>query len=174
MLEEKQLLSEQTSEQSLPAVSSEKDILDKINSVTTSEELKDVTNLFNLSITKKEMARVMQQNELYDLVLQQAGERLRKRPDELSTKDLIDYMNAFQNSIDKTKVSIDNVENAPTIQVNNDNKKVVLNINNLNREESEEVLDALNHLLSDEKSLNEFLNSITTAEIEPEEKESND
>ena len=124
MLEEKQLLSEQTSEQSLPAVSSEKDILDKINSVTTSEELKDVTNLFNLSITKKEMARVMQQNELYDLVLQQAGERLRKRPDELSTKDLIDYMNAFQNSIDKTKVSIDNVENAPTIQVNNDNKKV--------------------------------------------------
>lgn len=174
MLEEKQLLSEQTSEQSLPAVSSEKDILDKINSVTTSEELKDVTNLFNLSITKKEMARVMQQNELYDLVLQQAGERLRKRPDELSTKDLIDYMNAFQNSIDKTKVSIDNVENAPTIQVNNDNKKVVFNINNLNREESEEVLDALNHLLSDEKSLNEFLNSITTAEIEPEEKESND
>ena len=174
MLEEKQLLSEQTSEQSLPAVSSEKDILDKINSVTTSEELKDVTNLFNLSITKKEMARVMQQNELYDLVLQQAGERLRKRPDELSTKDLIDYMNAFQNSIDKTKVSIDNVENAPTIQVNNDNKKVVFNINNLNREESEEVLDALNHLLSDEKSLNEFLNSITTAEIEPEEEESND
>ena len=174
MLEEKQLLSEQTSEQSLPAVPSEKDILDKINSVTTSEELKDATNLFNLSITKKEMARVMQQNELYDLVLQQAGERLRKRPDELSTKDLIDYMNAFQNSIDKTKVSIDNVENAPTIQVNNDNKKVVFNINNLNREESEEVLDALNHLLSDEKSLNEFLNSITTAEIEPEEKESND
>lgn len=174
MLEEKQLLSEQTSEQSLPAVPSEKDILDKINSVTTSEELKDATNLFNLSITKKEMARVMQQNELYDLVLQQAGERLRKRPDELSTKDLIDYMNAFQNSIDKTKVSIDNVENAPTIQVNNDNKKVVFNINNLNREESEEVLDALNHLLSDEKSLNEFLNSITTTEIEPEEEESND
>ena len=163
------------SEQELTVVPTEQDILNKINSVTTTEELKDVTNLFNLNITKKEMARVMQQSELYDLVLQQAGERLKKRPDELSTKDLIDYMNAFRSNIDKTQSYIDNVENSPTIQVNNDNKRVVVNINNLSRDASEEVLETVNALLGDEKSLEAFLNSITSADVsESEEVESND
>lgn len=163
------------SEQELTVVPTEQDILNKINSVTTTEELKDVTNLFNLNITKKEMARVMQQSELYDLVLQQAGDRLRKRPDELSTKDLIDYMNAFRGNIDKTQSYIDKVENNPTIQVNNDNKKVVVNINNLNRDASEEVLEVVNTLLGDEKSLEAFLNSITSADVsESDEGELND
>lgn len=163
------------SEQELTVVPTEQDILNKINSVTTTEELKDVINLFNLNITKKEMARVMQQSELYDLVLQQAGERLKKRPDELSTKDLIDYMNAFRSNIDKTQSYIDNVENSPTIQVNNDNKRVVVNINNLSRDASEEVLETVNALLGDEKSLEAFLNSITSADVsESEEVESND
>ena len=163
------------SEQELTVVPTEQDILNKINSVTTTEELKDVTNLFNLNITKKEMARVMQQSELYDLVLQQAGDRLRKRPDELSTKDLIDYMNAFRGNIDKTQSYIDKVENSPTIQVNNDNKKVVVNINNLNRDASEEVLEVVNTLLGDEKSLEAFLNSITSADVsESDEGELND
>ena len=163
------------SEQELTVVPTEQDILNKINSVTTTEELKDVTNLFNLNITKKEMARVMQQSELYDLVLQQAGDRLRKRPDELSTKDLIDYMNAFRGNIDKTQSYIDKVENSPTIQVNNDNKKVVVNINNLNRDASEEVLEVVNTLLGDEKSLEAFLNSIISADVsESDEGELND
>ena len=136
-------------ENNVPSVVSSEEILNKINSVATIEELQEVANMFNLNITKKEMARALQQDELLDLVLKQAGERLRKRPDEMSTKDLLDYMNAFQSNLERTQNEIDRVKEGPTIQVNNDNKKVIVNINNLSRDSGEAVLDVINDLIKD-------------------------
>ena len=131
-----------------------------------------VANLFNLNITKKEMARAMQQDELLDLILQQASERLRKRPDELSTKDLLDYMNAFQSNIEKNQTYIDRVEEAPAIQYN-DNKQVVLNIGNLTRDESENVIDFINDILKSVKT-EEIKDVVETVDVTKTEVEDND
>ena len=156
-------------EKKLPAnkVTSE-DILNKINNISTNEELKEVTSLFNLNMTKKEMARVLQQDELLDLVLKQAGDRLRKRPDELSTKDLIDYMNVFQNNVNKTQAIVDKVESQPMIQIN-DNKKVVVSVGGLDRDSSNNVIDAIKDILKDlnssqDDSLQTLLDSVKTVD----------
>lgn len=156
-------------EKKLPAnkVTSE-DILNQINNISTNEELKEVTSLFNLNMTKKEMARVLQQDELLDLVLQQAGERLKKRPDELSTKDLIDYMNVFQNNVNKTQAIVDKVESQPMIQIN-DNKKVVVSVGGLDRDSSDNVIDAIKDILKDlnnpqNDSLQTLLDSVKTVD----------
>lgn len=157
-------------EENLPTSTDEQsvDILSRIQEIATKEELKEVTNLFNLSITKKEMARALKQDELLDLVLKQAEEKLKKRPEELSTKDILDYMNAFQSNLEKTQNYIDKVEDSPTIQVN-DNKKIVVNINALSRDSNENVLDAINKLIanmSDDKSLEDLVNSVEIADID--------
>ena len=166
MVEDKQVIEQE--ESNLPSeVDSSKQLLDKINGVTTSEELQDVANLFNLNITKKELARGLLQDELLDLVLKQAGERLKKRPDELSTKDLLDYMNAFQNNLARTQTYVDRVENNPTIQVN-DNKQVVVNINNLSREGLDNVEDVVNELiqsLSSTQSLEDLVDSVKVVDV---------
>ena len=148
------------------------DILTKIQSVTNRDELRDVTNLFNLSITKKEMARALQQDELLDLILAQASERLKKHPGELSTKDLIDYMNAFQSNMSRTQGFIDKVESSPTIQIN-DNKKVVVNVGNLSRESSDNVVEAINEILKSigpttPESLEDLIDSVKKVDVEKE------
>ena len=173
--EDKQVIQE---ESNLPCeVDSSKQLLDKINSVTSTEELKEVANLFNLNITKKELARGMLQDELLDLVLQQAGERLKKRPGELSTKDLLDYMTAFQNNLARTSSYVDKVENAPTIQVNNDNKKVNVTINTLSRDSSDNILEALNQMLQsigEGQSLENLVDSVQVVDVSDEGDTNND
>lgn len=144
-------------------------VLSKIENIQDSNDLKEAINLFNLSITKKDMLRAMQQDELLDIIIKQAGDRLRKRPDELSTRDLLDYMNAFQNNLSKTQDAV--IENSPTIQIN-DNKKVIVNVENvagLNRDSSENVLDAIKDIikeLNSETSLNDLLDSVKTIDVE--------
>ncbi len=144
-------------------------VLSKIENIQDSDDLKEAINLFNLSITKKDMLRAMQQDELLDIIIKQAGDRLRKRTDELSTRDLLDYMNAFQNNLSKTQDAV--IENSPTIQIN-DNKKVIVNVENvagLNRDSSENVLDAIKDIikeLNSETSLNDLLDSVKTIDVE--------
>lgn len=162
-------------EENLPEsnISSVEDLKNKIDTITSKEELEDVAALFNLNITKKEMARAMQQDELLDLILQQAGERLRKRPDELSTKDLLDYMNAFQSNIEKTQNYIDRVEESPAIQIN-DNKQVTINVHTLNRNQSENVVDFINDLLRNIKDDESIEDVIETLDVTSEEDGEND
>ena len=152
------------------------DILNRIQNITTKEELDNVVNLFNLSITKKEMMRALQQNNLLDLILQQMQERIVKRPDEMPTKDLLDMMNAFKNSIERTQTYIDKVENSPAIQLN-DNKKVIVNINTLSRDENENVINAINMILKsagDKDTLEDLMDSVKIADIKEEGEETND
>lgn len=109
--------------------SSSSEILDKIANAETVDELKEFTKLFHLSLAKKEASRALTQSELLDVVLEQAGERLRKRPGELSTKDLLDYMNALQNSIDKSSKTMETkIVEAPPLTVNQTKQEININI----------------------------------------------
>ena len=148
------------------------DILNRIQNVQSVEDLKEVALLFNINIAKKEMSRAMQQDELLDIIINQAKERLSKRPDEHSTKDLLDYYNAFQSNLDKSRNYIDKVEESPTIQFN-DNKNITVNVQTigLGRDANEDVIDAVQEVvagLKDKQSLQEFVNSLEVPKVNKE------
>ena len=146
-------------------------LLNKLSDVKTNQDIKDLTTLFNVSIAKNEMIRALKQDALLDIILKQAAERLEKRPDELSTKDLIDYMNVFQNNLDRASGVVERVNTQPTIQINQ-HKDVVINVGDLNKNSREEVLEAIKELLKDDGNINnldEMVNSINTIDKENDE-----
>lgn len=109
--------------------SSPGEIVDRISQAESVDELKELTKLFHLSLAKKEASRALTQSELVDLLLQQAKERITLRPDSLSNKDVLDYMNAMQTAIDKSSKSLeDNIVEAPPISLNQTNQEININI----------------------------------------------
>lgn len=157
--------------QTTEAINEPSSILPKLQEVTSDEKLREVANLFNLSIAKKEMIRAVQQDKLLDAITNQMEEKITKRPDEMSSKEMIDYMNAFQSNLDRTKGYATKVNENPTIQVNNDNKKVVVNISGLSRDSNENVIDAINEIIKEygnksPESLANLVDSVDIAEID--------
>lgn len=84
------------------------------------DELKNIIDLFNLNIKKKDIIRVNRLNELQDKITSQMEERLEKRANEFSNKDLLDYFKVVQDTINKNDTTLENV-NAPTIQIHQNN-----------------------------------------------------
>ena len=143
---------------------SEKDIIDMIplDSNTTElasniikesdlDEIKRLTQLFNLNQAKKNVLRVLKLNSLLDKVSDQMLERFEKRPGEFSNSDLINYMTVTQNAIDRANKSLNLVNETPAIQVN-------VNVDNdpiksIDKESKERIMAAVNAILQKSKEL---------------------
>lgn len=131
------------------------DIVNEVIRETDIDKVKDLTNLFNLNIAKKNMVRVMQLNDMLDKVNEQALARLNKRPDEISNKELLDFMTAIQGSIEKSTKILDTVDTTPIIQLTQQNNEVNINVTDtLDREAKTKVLDAIKALLNTAKNNN--------------------
>ena len=143
---------------------SEKDIIDMIplDSNTTElasniikesdlDEIKRLTQLFNLNQAKKNVLRVLKLNSLLDKVSDQMLERFEKRPGEFSNSDLINYMTVTQNAIDRANKSLNLVNETPAIQVNVsvDNDPV----KSIDRESKERIMAAVSAILQKSKEL---------------------
>lgn len=106
------------------------EIVNRIATAETVDELKEYVNLFHLSLAKKEASRALTQSELVDLLLDQAGERIKKRPDEMSNKDILDYLHTFQDSIDKSSKTLETkIVEAPPLTLNQTHQEINININ---------------------------------------------
>lgn len=134
---------------SLSVASSTDDIIKEIDGASDPQTLKDLTNLFNLAMVKKEIARTSKQSELLDLVISQVADRLQKRPDELSNKELTDFMSAFQDSLDRSKNSASEIDSSRITAVDK-HSEVNINIGGekLDRDSRERVMDAVKSILS--------------------------
>lgn len=123
------------------------DIANKViveNDVTKAKELVD---LFNWNMSKKNVARVLKLNELFDDVTDQMALRIRNRPDQYSHSDLIDYMKAIQGAIDTSNKNLATIETPPTI-VHQNNTQINVNvIDNFDRDSRERVLAAIQKTL---------------------------
>lgn len=97
---------------------SNKSLIKAIEKATTKEELEPLYQQFNINNTKKNVARIEQLNNLLDKVNKQAIERFEKRPDEISNKEIIDYMNAVQNQIERSQQIVDGVKDINATQIN--------------------------------------------------------
>lgn len=123
------------------------EIIDKIVEAKTSDEVKDLTNMFALNMRKKNIIRTVQVNDLMDKAVNQSSKRFTEKPDEMSNKDLIDYMKTFQAITEKSQQFAINEDGTPMIQINQQHNEVVTNNVMLDSNSKEKVLDVVQKIL---------------------------
>lgn len=153
--------------------SSSDEIVDRIAKADSIDELKELTKLFHLSLAKKEAARALTQSDLVDLLMAQAKERITKRADELSNKDVLDYMTALQTSIDKSSKALeDKIVEAPPLTLNQTNQEININIgsgksvviDDESRARILEVIEAISKGTNQQKTIQETSNEVIVVE----------
>lgn len=144
----------------------EKDTQALVNDILNEKDpkkVKDLTYLFNIAQTKKSVLRAINLNNLLDKVNDQMEERLTKRADQFSNKDLLDYMDKMTGALEKAQKQVQDVDPTPAIQINQQN--INLGETGLSRESRQNVMDAVASIL---KRLNEEpLEESETTEEEP-------
>lgn len=126
-----------------------------IQTTDNKDELEALYQEFNINNTKREVFRVSQMQDLLDKINEQATERFIKRPDEISNKEMIDYMNAVQNQLTRSQKVIDGVKDINAVQVNNNNQTNTVNLNingvetsELNKESRKKITDTIKEILN--------------------------
>lgn len=132
------------------------DLVEKILAENNPEKTKEMIDLFNVNIAKKNAVRVVKLNSLIDKLNEQATDRISKRPDQISNKDLVSFINTMQDQVDKASSSLNSISTAPTIQVNNQHNEVNINVNDnqsvLNKESRDKVLAVIDKILNQQLS----------------------
>ena len=148
----------------LPLETTEKKIIDAIIEAPTKEDLQRQFELFNNNQVKKNALRIIKLNNLLSKVEDQAIERFENRPDQVSNKELLDYISVVSNQIERAQNF--NRETLTTdignIKINNQKNEININVApTLDREGKEHVMDAISALL---KQLNNNKDDIIEAE----------
>lgn len=136
---------------------SNNELLDKILKVDSKEELEELYYRLEINNTKKNAFRVNELNKLLDLVNKQAAERFTKRPGEISNKEVLDYMNAIQNQIDRSEKTVANINQLNTTQINNQINNINISLDNnneatLNKNSRDRILKVIDLILKENKS----------------------
>ena len=111
------------------------------------EKMTDLVALFNLAHAKKAVLRTLSYDKLMDAVTEQMKERVTKRADQFSHKDLLDYLNTTTNAMEKAQKVFTTVDTAPVIQFNQQNNTVIVE-DTLSRESKQKVTDAVKSILA--------------------------
>lgn len=131
----------------------EQDILAKILDAPSRDELQKQFELFNINQSKKNALRIVKLNELLANVEDQAIERFKKRPDQVSNKELLEYMNVISGQIDRAQKHIDSISTAPPISLTANKTDVTINVGpDLDSDSKTRVMDAVAMLLSQVKA----------------------
>lgn len=112
------------------------------------DKIKNIINLFNLNVAKKNAVRIDTLNELIDNVLSKVGERLQLRPDEFSNKDLIDYLNTLYTAAEKSGKIVSGAEEIPAITINQQNNVIVNDATTLSRESRQRIAEVVAAMLN--------------------------
>lgn len=100
----------------IPINLSNEELEQKLIEETDIDNMKNIINLFNLNIKKKDIVRTAKLNDLQDKVFDQMDKRLTHKADEFSNTDLINYYKTIQESINKADTTLDKVD-TPSIQI---------------------------------------------------------
>lgn len=126
----------------------ENKIVHQIIEAPTQQELQAQFDLFNMAQSKKNALRIIKLNKLLDKVEDQAIERFEKRPDQVSNKELLDYMQVVSGQIDRSQQQIESLKDKPMILVKNEKTEVNVNMTpELDRDAKNRVLNAVAALL---------------------------
>ena len=151
----------------LPLELKEKELIAKIVEAPTRDELQKQFDLFNMNQSKKNALRVVKLNSLLDKVEDQAIARFEKRPDQISNRELLEYINVISGQIDRAQKHFDAVTLAPAKTVAAQKTDVTINVGtNLNRDSKERVMDAISALLKQVRNATETSASATSENLE--------
>lgn len=141
----------------------------EIAKVDAKPELDALYDAFKINDTKKNVFRINKLNNLLDKITEEATARFEQRPGEFSNKEVIDYMNAVSNQIDKSKSTLSQIKDVNLTQVNN---TVNVNIDNketsLSRESREKVIDFIKDILKnsqEETTISKDTDNVIDADI---------
>lgn len=157
-MQDKILNDELVSHEELDNIIDEKSLDLVVNAINeeNNEELKDLTNLFNQNILKKNMLRVLKFNGLLDKLGDEAMYRIENNPDSISDKELSGYMRTIQGIIDSSSKNVNSIpETLPIQPVTNNNITINTGEGGLNRESREKVLNVVEAILKMTNSQNE-------------------
>ena len=120
----------------------------KLVDETDIDELKNIINLFNLNIKKKDILRTSKLSDLQDKVTEQIGQRLEYNAGAFSNKDLIEYFKVIQDTINKADNSLNTVD-TPAIQLNQNQLNVhITEEDELDKDSRDRVADAVKSILA--------------------------
>lgn len=115
-------------------------------------KLKDLTYLFKINVAKKNIVRLIKYYDMIDLVNDQTLKRLENRPDEISNKDLLTFMNTLLVTIEKTSETLGALDDTTTgLTINQQNNEVNINLGGtqqLDRDSKERVIDAIKSIMN--------------------------
>lgn len=135
-------------------LATEQQVVKDIVAASNKEELEKQFQLFNMNQVKKNALRIIKLNDLLTKVEDQALERFEKRPDQVSNKELLDYMNAVSNQIEKAQNFSKETLSTEVGGIKIKQEKTEVNINVapvLNRNEKDRVVDVISVLLNQMK-----------------------
>lgn len=126
----------------------EKEIAHSIVVAEDKEELQKQFDLFNLNQAKKNALRIIKLESLMGKVEDQLIDRVEKRPDLMSTKDILEIMNTVSGQVDRSQKTIDSLKDRPMITaVQKNDITVNVGTDALDRDSKERVIDAITKLL---------------------------
>lgn len=134
------------------------ELVESIAKAETKEELEDLYQRFNILNTKKNALRVNELNNLLDMVNKQAVERFKRRPDEIANKEILDYMTAIQNQIERSQKTVDSIKDVTAIQVNNTQNNTVniqvgdSSITYLSKESRDKITNLISSILEENQN----------------------
>lgn len=117
------------------------------------DKTRDLVALFNWNMSKKNVARLLKLNNLYDAVSDQMIARFEKRSDQFSNAELLDYLKTVQGAIDSSSKSLSTTEEPPVIVQNNTQINVNLN-NDFDRAAKARIAAAVQAILTKASDIN--------------------
>ena len=140
------------SDENYTLANSEEEIVNQIMSETDMDSLKKLISIFNINQAKKSIIRIIKQDGIRDKIVDNIEKRVDETPGEFTNDDLRKILQALEDSIEKSKKDLGVVDETPAIQFNQQNNvNVVVDGMNLDRDERQNVMDAINALLNSGK-----------------------
>ena len=117
-------------------------IANQVLSEEDPNKAKDLISMFNWNMSKKNVARILKLNELYDNVTDHMVTRLATKSDQFTNSDLLDYMKVIQGAIDTSSKNLTQVEEPPVIVQNNTQVNINM-VDQFDRDAKERILAAI-------------------------------
>lgn len=141
-------MSEDTKSLSLP-----EDFNSKLLEASDPDELKDLVDLFNFNLKKKELLRLNSFSDMQDSVVEELSQRLLQNSGSFSNTDLLNYLNSIQKILDKSNQEEKYI---PTIAIQKNN---TINIDGttLSRESKDRVKAAIKAILDGNNDISDLV-----------------
>lgn len=126
-------------------------LLNQLIKETDADRERDLTCMFNRAQNKKTAVRIDKLSTLLDCLTDQALERAKERPDEMSNQELFNDLKIVQDLIERGQKNITGMPDQPMIQINQSTTEMNIgndSVTTLNKESRDRVKNAVMSLLN--------------------------